>query len=88
MCLSPLASCIFLIGYVLDSIATDGRDMFFSSNWILDCVLLSFVQGRFKRYSRDASATGKNIPNLCPKGFDEILQVLYLENRTKAASRA
>ena len=61
--LSPLPGCTFPIGYVLDDIATDGRAVFFSWNWILDCVLLSFVQGRFESNSRDASATGKNILN-------------------------
>ena len=30
----------------------------------------------------------KNILNWCPKGFDENLQVVELENRTAAASRA
>ena len=30
----------------------------------------------------------KDILDLCPNGFDEILQVLVLKNRTKAASRA
>ena len=76
MRLSPVASYTFLMGYVLGDIVTDGRDMFFSWFSILDCVLLIFVQGRFERYSREASATGKNILNYCPKGFDEILQVL------------
>ena len=47
-----MPSCTFLMGYVLDGIVTDGRDMFFSWFCILDCVLLSFVQGRFERYSR------------------------------------
>ena len=30
----------------------------------------------------------KDILDLCPNGFDEILQVLVLKNKTKAASRA
>ena len=71
-----MASCTILMEYVLDDIVTDERDMFFGCFWILDCVLLSFVQGRFEKYSQEASATGKNILNYCPKGFDEILHVL------------
>ena len=50
--------------------------MFFSWNWILDCVLLTFLHGRLERNSRHASATRKNILNYCTKSFDEILQVL------------
>ena len=65
MRLSPLPSCTFLIGYVLDDMATDGRDMFLSWIWTLDCVLLSFVQGRFERNSRNASGTGRNVPACC-----------------------
>ena len=49
---SRLPSCRFQMGYVLDEIVTDGRDMMFSWLWILDCILLSFVQGWFKRSSR------------------------------------
>ena len=76
MRLSQLPSYTFLIGYVPDDIATDGRDIIFSWNWIFDCVLLSFFEGQFERNSRDAYATGTNNLNECPKGFDEILLVL------------
>jgi hypothetical protein len=47
-----------------------------------------FVKGQVQRNSRDASATGNIILNYCPKDFDEILEVLELESRTTAASRA
>ena len=83
-----MPSCTFLMGYVLDDIVTDGRDMVFSWFWILDCVLLRFVQGRFERYSREASTARKNVLNYCPKGYDIILQVLLLKNKTTTASRA
>ena len=62
------------MGHVLDDIVTDGRDMMFSWFWILDSVLLSYIQGQFERYSRDVSATRRNIAHYCPKGVDEIKQ--------------
>ena len=34
------------------------------------------------------ASKGKDILDLCPNSFDEILQVLVWENTTKAASRA
>ena len=71
-----MSSCTFRMGYVPDDIVTDGRDISFSSFWILDCVLLSLVQGRFQGYRRNASATERNILNICPKALDEVLQVL------------
>ena len=36
-----LPSCTLLMGYVLDDIATDGMDMFFSWYWILYCSVCS-----------------------------------------------
>ena len=47
----------FLMGYSLDDIVTDARDMLFSWFQIFDFVLLSLVQGRFERQSRDTSPT-------------------------------
>ena len=81
MRLSPLPSCTFLIGYVLDDIATDGRDMFFNCYWILDCVLLGFVQGWFERFSRDACATEAvgGVPMLLAPYCPDIVRILCFD---------
>ena len=41
MRLSPLPSCTFLTRYVLDDIANDEMDVFFSRYWIVYCLVCS-----------------------------------------------
>ena len=47
--LSPLPRCTFLIGYVLDGMAINGRNMSFGWYWIVYCSILSeFVRRKLK----------------------------------------
>ena len=46
------------------------------------------VPGDPNSYKAKLTGVQKDILDLCPNSFDEILQVLVLKNRTTAASRA
>ena len=80
--LLPSCTCALQIGQVLADSCTGGTDILFAGFG------LCTSQSWFERFSRVASATGKMFLSSAPNNFDEILQVLVLENRTKAASRA
>ena len=71
----PTCTWTVLMGQVL----TLGVDMM---NLLFSFVCCTSSQGRFKR------SQGKDILDLCPRYFAEILQVLKLKTQTKAASRA